>query len=285
MKIEKRVFVFAIAIGCGILAILLTKVYIKQSISKKEAEFKGYLGDTAIVLVAQRDIPKGATIKDNMVELKKVPSNFAQPNALASQESSLNKIASVDIAKGEQILSNKLSTKSMDNVSPGGSLAMRTPVGKRAITISLDALSAAGGMVTRGDYVDIIGDFPISQQFQGKLVTQQVTVTLFQNVLVLDVGPAGGMSTITLALTPQEAAFLSYGQQQGKIRLLLRPPLETETQVLPPVSVDSFWTEIMRRAGISVPSTSPEKQLGPPSSVEVYRGSKKEELPLQEEAK
>lgn len=291
MKIEKRALVFIIALCCGILAVLLTKIYIKQKITQTEAQVRNYLGEAAIVLVAEKNIPRGSVIKENMVALQKIPSNFAQPNVFTSAESALGKIAAVDIAKGEQILRNKITSKAMDNGGSAGSLATRTPTGKRAITISIDSLSAVGGMVNPDDYVDVIGDFPIPQQVQGKTVTQLITVTLFQNVLVLDMGggkaKGASISTVTLALNPQEAAFLNYAQQQGKIRLLLRPPLETETQVLPPVSVDNFWPEIMRRAGIEVPTTPALEVVKPsvPSTVDVYRGSKKEEVPLKQEAK
>lgn len=283
MKIEKRVIVIIIALGCGILAVLLTKIYIKQKIGQREAEIKGYLGETAIVLVADKNIARGTAIKDNMVALKKIPSNFAQPNVLTSIESALGKIAAADMSAGEQILRNKITSREMVSDSPGSSLATKTPAGKRAITISIDSISAVGGMVSAGDYVDVIGDFPIPQQVQGKTVTQLITVTLFQNILVLDVGGGKATNVVTLALNPQEAAFLNYAQQQGKIRLLLRPPLETETLVLPPVSVDTFWAEIMHRAGIEVPIAAPAPEVvkpSVPSNVEVYRGPKKEDVPL-----
>ena len=45
--------------------------------------------------------------------------------------------------------------------APKSSLAFRTPPGKRAYTVMIDSLSAVGGNINPGDFVDIVGHLEI----------------------------------------------------------------------------------------------------------------------------
>ena len=67
--------------------------------------------------------------------------------------------------------------------------SLRTPPGKRAITVKVDSLSAVGGLVNPGDFVDIIAhlEMPddmdiVSSKKKKKQKTQTVTTVLFQNL-------------------------------------------------------------------------------------------------------
>jgi pilus assembly protein CpaB len=292
-----------IALISGVLAVILINVYLKQKekVIEKEKEKIALMSDNrkevARILVAKRDIPQGTSIQEDMIEEREIPRQFVQPRAAVTLERVINRVASADIAKEEQILFSKLVMPTRES-----SLAMKTPPGKRAITIPIDNIAAVGGMIRPNDYVDVIGLIPIpSQGADGKQELQTATVSLFQNVLILAVGSSMSASpqieeakrykpeekgalanTVTLALTPQEASLISFVMEQGKIRLVLRSP--TDTQVQPPVLAN--WdtllqylypelTEKMRvQQGEAVPM---EKSR----TVEIYRGAQKEIVPLQ----
>ena len=68
------------------------------------------------------------------------------------------------------------------NVTPTNPYSLKVPEGKRAVTVVVDRMSAAGGMVKSGDYVDVFCNLSLSEK--GK--THNVTVPLFQKVLVLN---------------------------------------------------------------------------------------------------
>ena len=266
----ERKWTIIIAIVLGLLAVVLTNVYFRQ----KEAQLRVA---TKPVLVAAKQISKGAVIDYNMLAFKVMPVKFTQPGALRARELAVGKTALVPIMPGEQILATKLAAP-----GAGLTLAGKTPPGKRAFTITFDPVAAVGGMVRPGDHVDVLASFS----------KQQIMLTLFQNVLVLAVGQqmvptaeAEGVgkrtgtpkkSTITFALTPQEVQILTVATEHGKIQLTLRPPMESE-KALPPVNLSNLPSTIdlntlfqfyIRRPRVEIPS------------VEVIRGLKKEIMPL-----
>ena len=126
--------------------------------------------------------------------------------------------------------------------SPSPSLALRTPAGKRAYTVMIDSLSAVGGLVNPGDYVDVIAHMEIPDPVSNQ--SQKVSSMVFQNIQILAVGTnlqaPGGYEqqqssrslNITFALTPEEAGLMSFIERNGKMQLILRAPAETETEII-----------------------------------------------------
>jgi pilus assembly protein CpaB len=120
----------------------------------------------------------------------------------------------------------------------GGGLAERVEKKQRAISISVDNTSAVSGLVRPNDKVDIVGTFrfPVQQANSGLDV---VTWTLLQDVTVLAVGQSmsrgaqdprqRGYSTLTLALSPEEAELIIFAEQKGKLTLTLRNPADVYT--------------------------------------------------------
>jgi len=301
MNIKNRIPLI-IAIVSGIIAVLLINIYLRQkeialekAVLQKKAEANK---EISLVLVAKKDIPAGTTIEESMVEQREIPRQFLQPRVATSMDRVLNKVVSADIAQGEQILLSKLAMPSRETY-----LAMKTPPGKRAITIPIDNISAVGGMIRPGDYVDVIGLVPVPGQGpDGKMGLQPATVSLFQNVLILAVGSsisaypqteeakrykpddksAATAATVTLALTPQEASLISFVLEQGKVRLVLRSPTDTQTQ--PPLLAN--WDTLLQYLYPELAAKMQAQQPGEPTlqekgpSVEIYRGSQKEVVPL-----
>lgn len=286
----------------GLLAAILVNVYLQQEKAKAAASVPVQTAvEEAKALQAIKDISRGQTVDKGTVTLKTVPVNFIQPGALNSVEAAAGKMALVDILAGEQITSSKLSSPESFRGSAGASLSMITPPGKRAITIPMDPLMAVGGMVRPGDYVDVLANFPVPQLVDGKQTVQLATVTLFQNVLVLAVGsqlrevsqvstrtsrgseaqaPVQQAQTITFALSPQEAELISFAQEQGKLKLVLRPPLDTQIHPLPVATAEALWQYILTTQGVNLADVAQQAnqqvEQTPAATVEIYRaGSKK----------
>ena len=302
-KNKIRILIFSGVLG--LLAAILVYVYLQQEKAKVVASVPVQAAvEEANVLQATKDISRGQMVDKSLVKVKIVPVNFIQPGALNSVDAVVGKMALVDILSGEQITLSKLSSPESFKGMAGASLAMIIPPGKRAITIPMDPLMAVGGMVRPGDYVDILANFPVPQVVDGKQTIQLATVTLFQNVLILAVGnqlgessqtsarasrgtagaesqqPQQAAQTITLALSPQEAGLISFAQEQGKLKLILRPPLDTQTQPLPVATAEALWQYILTTQGVNLSEVAQQAQnqveQKPVSPVEVYRaGSKK----------
>lgn len=269
---------------CGLIAVVLINTYIQQK--TEEARKKAVFTQQSLttVVVAKQDIPSGTVIKDTMLKEEKVYKDMLQPRAATSIDRVVEKIAIAPIAKGEQVLLNKVTIS--EEVT---SLSMKVPAGKRAITIPVDNISSVGGMIRPGDHVDIIGMVPTQGlSAEGKTVTQMTTMPLFQDVLVLAVGQeitgsvavkkeeAKALSTaITFALSPQEANLIAFVQEQGKVRLVLRSPGDTQVQPPAPANWDTLFRTVMPQA-FKEQAPQLKEPPKPQKKVEIYRGLQKE---------
>lgn len=295
-------------VGFGLAFIACAAIFYnyKQFEVKKEKEIRRKLASVpkekeASVLVTTKEIPQGVEVTNDMVEIKKMSADAAQPGTVRSFDRIKGMLTVIPIEKGEQITLNKLSYP-----SKGSALSDVTPAGKRAVTIAVDNLGALVGMIKPGNYVDVFAMIGVPVQGPDQKMTAQLAVVpVFQNVLVLGVGKtvgapspvaassdSRGRSTkssseeegsggggranaaqmITLALTPQEASIMAFVQEQGKIRILMRSPADTKIEPLQPANWDTFFRHVMPNA---VKDTQQPEQV-----IEVYRGLNKENIPV-----
>jgi pilus assembly protein CpaB len=287
---KKKISIIAAAV-LALVAVIGVQRYIASMEKQYVREEK-----KAFVLIATTTIPAGGTIDETMVKFESVPEKYLQPKAVNSQSLAVGRRTVAEILPGEQILATKLTLQARES-----SLAMRTPQGKRAMAITINPLAAVGGKVRAGDYVDLVGIFPYNAQVNGKTVTELVSVTLFQNVLILGVEgnappergkPATpGDLLVTLALTPKEIALLTYALDQGRLRLVLRPPLETVIEPVAPVEANAMWQYVFSNLGQEFlagqeAAAKPVKQEKkeeppPPQTVEIYRGTEQSQMVMQ----
>lgn len=284
------------------IAVVLLKAYLDQQQKAMREETKKALvkwqQNQTAVFVAKADIPKGALIEGAMLEPAVVPNQYLQPQVVTSIERITGMQTIAPIAKGEQITLSKM----QQSGKMGGNLANVTPVGKRAVTISVDNIASLAGMVRPGDYVDVVGILPIPVQTpEGKKDTQFTVLPLFQNVLILAVGQDIGSGLVqqdsryketkreisplvTLALSPTEANIVAFVREQGKFSLTLRSPADAQTELSPPTSWDELFQYIMpqmMQAKKKEDADSPEIE----GYVDIYRGLNKDRVPIYKETK
>jgi len=304
MAIEKQKLILISGVVLGVVAILMTKVYLDQQRQEAEAQAKKSLvkmqANQTVVLVAKHDIPIGSVIESNMIDSSIVPNQFIQPQVATSIDRVLGMISLAPISKGEQISLSKLSKARKEG--GGSGLAGNTPAGKRAISIAVDNIASVSGMVMPGDYVDVIATLQVPVQGpNGQMASQVAVVPLFQNVLVLAVGQntgsvsktggrydekeASSSGLITLALGPQEANLIAFVQEQGKMRLTLRSPADANVEPVVPASWDTLFQYIMPQQN-NVEKAAAEAKAATAAVdtateyVEVFRGLNKEKVSL-----
>jgi len=304
---QRQKIIIIIGVVLALIAVFMTKSYIDQQRTQVIVEAKRRIAsieqniskNEVKVLVANKDIPRGAAIVAENIETIIIPEQYRQPQVVPTLDRVLGMVAMVPLSKGEQISLSKL-------VQPRelGGLAEGTPIGKRAITILVDNISALAGLVKPGDYVDVIALIPVPVQTpDGKQVNQMAVMPLFQNVLVLAIGQdigaissvgagkreAGrseglperrseGSPLITLALQPQDVNLIAFVQEQGKLRLTLRSPADSQTQVTQPASWDTLFRYLMPPK--QEVAQSETKEITATEYVEIYRGLNRERVPL-----
>ncbi|MCX5715232.1 MAG: Flp pilus assembly protein CpaB [Candidatus Omnitrophica bacterium] len=296
---QKQKIILIAGVVLAIIGIMMVKVYIdqqrQQAIERANVVMQSQQANQTPVLVAKQDIARGAVVSPESLEVAIVPNRFVQPQAVTSLDRIAGMITVAPISKGEQITLSKLTYQRRS-----GALAELTPVGKRAITISIDNVSSALlGMLKVGDYTDIIALLPVPVQTpDGKPAAQIAVIPLFQNVLVLAVGHEAGSTDghskkedtqqdpnppVTVALTPQEASLLAFVQEQGKLRLVLRSPGDSQIEPLTPASWDTLLQYITPKEKTQAQAEKEKKEQPeqpPEGYVEIYRGMKKEKSTL-----
>jgi Flp pilus assembly protein CpaB len=167
------------------------------------------------VVVAKVTLPAQTVLTPDNAELRDVASDALQPNAATAMTDVQGKALTVPVAAGQQILAPFLSNPDQPDVKK---LADLVPTGKRAMSVTFTELNTAGGLVTPGDYVDVIGVF--NRNTLGK----DQSMLLLQDVLVLAVAQSTSVDQL-----PRQGAPASSAQAQAA----LAPPTRAGSNSVP----------------------------------------------------
>jgi len=261
--------------GVILAAIAVTFIYFQDQKKQAEIERLRRERENRKVVVAKTNISKGTILTAGVLGYTTVPVKKIEPGSTEYAEAVLGKIALASFVRGQQITLSKITDMQQ-------TLSYKLPPGKRAVTISVDRISSVNGMITPGDFVDIIGTFPYPFPSAGKKDAPAV-VTLFQQVKILAVdtvtskeemvvqkkseselvAAAFTFATITLALSEEEAKLLLFALDLGKIKLLLRSAADESKGSKEVITMEKAWEKIF-----SIRKTAPAQSR----KVEVFRG-------------
>ncbi len=300
MNISRAVLRTVTLLGFTVVFALLASVmahrYIKQRevlLDKERQRLAAKMADypePVQAIVASQDVPAGTKLDASHLAAAPIPQMYLQPYSVQSPNEVLGLVTIAPMAKGEQILTNKL--RRADEEPRAATLSSATPQGRRAVTIIVDSITGVGGFIQPRDKVDILWTVTLPSGGQGGAGGQIVTLTLFQEVPVLAIGeetagtssaprarrgeaqssqPQGGQFMVTLALPPQDTSLLLFARESGRIQLSLRPRNETGAIAIPPANINTLMERVMGKP------SQPEQPAGKPTrQVEVYKGLKRD---------
>ena len=233
IKANKPLRLLLIAIGLAVLAAFLAMKYLEL----REAELqRAYLRadeTTVKVIVPKGDLKPGTIISGNTVAARNVPSIYVHNTAIRPGEFNQVKgrrvIASVK--KGTPLLWDHVAGSKRHDFSDV------LGEGRRAITVQVDQINSINGMIEPGNEIDLFvtmdakyvggkdGDaiFPIIQKVQvlatGRRLEPKVQATM--NVAYGRRREAS-FNTVTIDVSPKEAALVLAAQSSGTLSALLR---------------------------------------------------------------
>lgn len=250
-----RIFVLAIAVAAGFIAFRMVMMSGGSKPEPKVAEAPVEKLDRAEVLVAAKDISLGTKLSEKDFAWAKWPEDSlpsaavtrkAEPDA---EKAYAGRIARAPIFSGEPIRPERLIS------TDKGFMAAILPKGKRAIAVSVEAETTAGGFILPGDKVDLI--------LTRRSDTGATSETILENVRVLaiDSTTAGEPDqknlspkrTATLELTLPQSEIVAQSQQIGTISLALRSAQD---------SADDAEADNSRRRGVSYVKYGVKSQAG-----------------------
>ncbi len=200
------------------------------------------------VLVADKDLPTGTFIKENLLTWQSWPDEKLHQSYVIKDKSDLKElVGSVvrrAISAGEPVSIGRL-------VKPGsrGFLAAVLRPGYRAVSLRINATSSISGLVFPGDRVDVILTHTVN--------AKRVSETVLTNVRVLAIdqqtndqaqAPKVGKHA-TFEVTPKQAEMFSVLSDMGKLSLALR-------------SLAKDQAELERIAASGEPLADPETAKG-----------------------
>ncbi len=207
---------------------------------------------TEPTVVAKADIPLGAQITEDQVEVVDLPIASRNETAFADISQVLGKRVRQSVVVGAQ-----LDASTFGETGQGQIFDIVVPAGKRAITVQVDQVTGVGTVIKTGDYVDMVvgiradkfpvittnpadDSFTVVAGLNGtsvKLLLQgmQVLGTLLPPPTTTAEGttpeqPGTGTSLtgqqeiVALAVDAQQAEVIKFAQMDGEISLILRSP-------------------------------------------------------------
>lgn len=221
-----RLLVLGIAIGAGFLA---ARMVMSSRAPEQPAPVQAEVATqpTVPVLIVTRDVKPGELVQSHDLKWVDWPRDVVPAGAVTrdlqpdAERSMAGQVAKAPLYNGEPLREQRLIT------AANGYMASVLPKGMRAIAVSVETETMAGGFILPGNKVDVI----LTRTVQGS-VTSAVAETILQNVRVLAIdaviaGEREGKSlqpdrTATLELSPEQAEVVAQAQQLGKISLTLR---------------------------------------------------------------
>jgi pilus assembly protein CpaB len=232
------------------------------------------------VVVAADDIRVGTKLEDRDIRLASFPQSNIPPGAFTRKSQALNRGVVLPISKGEFILPSKLAAE-----NAGAGLPSMIPPGMRAESVRVNDVVSVAGFVQPGTRVDVLAT--------GSSGNDRQTTTVLENVAVIAVGKSldrgenQSAPVITLLVSPDDAQKLALVSAEGRIQLALRNPLDTRKGGLGATKASSLYP------GATPPAIEPKPKIhkvavrvpvapaNQPYSVEILRGSKRDEMKVQ----
>jgi Flp pilus assembly protein CpaB len=160
------------------------------------------------------------------------------------------------------------------------------PKDKRALTIPVNEVVDVAGFVVPGDRVDVIGTVSVKDQNLSKIFLQDIPVLAIAQTVEEKRGEQPHVTTsATLALTPDEAEILTQVDNNGKVRLALRPSGVATQVATTGKTIEAalaLHPAVVLASGPTGPSPAPARRSGLPivlppasSTVEIWRGTQK----------
>ncbi len=211
---------FVLILGFALVIGLVTGSLVYRAITQK-IQVEASVQPTEEIVVAAANLKLGEIVTSQHLRVMSWPKGAVPAGAVRSTAEAMGRMALASIVVGEPLLNTKLSKQ------PGGKglLSMLVPENYRGVTIKVDDAVRESGFVSPNSRVDVVVTI-LDKRGSG----ERTAKVILQNVLVLAAGQAVEMignkpvpvTTVTLALTPEQAENLALAKTEGKLMLATR---------------------------------------------------------------
>jgi pilus assembly protein CpaB len=233
-KINSNWLLLGAALVLGVGAVYLSNALIQRRMAQLEEDAKRGQ-QTMQVVVANRDLGIGDTLRAEDVAIREIPAEFVHHTAIQPSqfEQYEHKRLSAPLRRGEALLQGHAEGNGANVFSA------TLKKGLRALTFEVDTVNSISGMLRPGDRIDLIYSArPTSKG--GASGGEEITFPLMSGVIILATGqsvtkrdPVDGrertFSTVTLEVNPLDAERIIVAKNAGRLTALLRHPDDVAT--------------------------------------------------------
>ena len=180
---------------------------------------------TTEVVVAATYIAPDTVISTDMIRVILLPTRDLAKEAATRLSQVADMVTVTAFQQGEQMVAGNLVDKATAFGLPG-----IIPPGTRAMTITVDNAGAVSGLLQPGDHVDVVASFSLASDSMARMILQDVVLLAVDSRMSAVQKPQKDsketkeptMTSVTIAVTPQESEALVAAQYKGKLMLGLR---------------------------------------------------------------
>ena len=191
----------------------------------------GAEGELSGVVAAATEIPFGTKIDATLIKMVELPPESVPQGAFRDPEAVVGRVAAFTLFPGEVLLDGRV----VEHIG-GSALAAVVAEGKRAISVRVDDVVGVAGFLLPGNRVDVIAT---RRKTGGERGTE--SRTLLENLKVLAVDQTTSpdknepviVRAVTLEAEPAQAEEIVRAQDEGKVQLTLRNPLDGTRREVP----------------------------------------------------
>jgi pilus assembly protein CpaB len=236
-KVNRHWMMLVGAVALGVVALGLSHKLIKDRMAALDAAERGS-HKMVTVVVARRDLPRGAHIEAGAFARRQIPEEYVHASAIDPKHFGeyVGQRLGSPLQHGEPLLQVHLESTSMV-------FSSTLENGNRALTTEVDEVNSISGMLRPTDHIDLMA----TAHGTGASATD-VTFALLSNVEVLATGQVTRKSegtnqphiytTITLSVSPQDAARIVVAKNSGKLTAVLRNPDDARPNATAAMNID-----------------------------------------------
>ncbi len=174
---------------------------------------------TEEILVADVNVTVGEALTSKHVKLAAWPKTAVPSGSLRAVKDAEGRVARASMVIGEPVLDAKLAPAGQAGLMP-----VLVPTGKRAVTIKVDEAVQKSGFVVPNSRVDVLVTMArkLGEAKETRIVLQDVLVLASDQTVEMKDNKPVTMTTVTMAITPEETERLALAQNEGRVTLALR---------------------------------------------------------------
>ena len=271
------VLVFATIVG------LIASFLVYQVV--RQMALAGAPEGTEPVVVAAVNMSMAESVTSQHVRLVQWPKSNIPTGAVRTLADAEGRVVRSAIMAGEPLLESRLAP---ELAGKGGVMPMLVPEGQRGVSIKVDEAIRESGFILPNSRVDVL----VSMTKPGS-TNERIAKVILQDVPILAAGQTVEMrdnkpitvTTVTLALTPEQTERLAVAQSEGRITLATRNLRDNEL-VRTSGATQATLLSDLRTAAVAPPPAAPVARkpvavaapLPPPApeghTVSVVRGTR-----------